>query len=115
MAALHQKDIDLLVTEVRLPQLFGWELLELLALDYPKLRVVYVSNSIEPEIRSRTRREKVLMLEQPFRGTSVRQAVRDALENPPTISQGMEWTASMVLLRLRNYFRRYSWMHRAAS
>src|SRR5260370_15415781 len=70
IAAQHQRNIDLLLTDVRLPQLFGWELLELLALDYPKLKVVYVSKSIDSEIRPHTRRQSVLLLEQPFRESS---------------------------------------------
>src|SRR5580692_4968442 len=50
-AARHQAEIDLLLTEARLPGPFGgWQLLELLRLDYPKLKVVYVSKLIDPEI-----------------------------------------------------------------
>ena len=40
IAARHTTGIDLLVTEMRLPHGFGWELTELLKLDYPDLKVV---------------------------------------------------------------------------
>jgi CheY-like chemotaxis protein len=114
IAAQHKKHIDLLLTEVRLPHLSGWELLELLALDYPKLKVVYVSKSIDPEIRSHTRRQTVLLLDQPLRDSCLRQAVREGLENQPS-KVGMKWTAPSFLLRMRSYFRRHLWMHRATS
>ena len=115
IAAQHERDIDLLLTEVRLPQLFGWELLELLALDYPKLKAVYVSKSIDPEIRLRTRRQKVLVLESPFQDSPLRQAVSEALENSRLNRVEATSTPPSLLLRLRSYFRRYSWMHRPAS
>jgi len=115
IAAQHRRNIDLLLTEARLPQLFGWELLELLALDYPKLKVVYVSKSMDPEIRSHTRRQKVLQLEQPFQNSCVRQAVHEGLENSQSNKVGMKLTAPSFLLRMRSYFRRHLWLHRAAS
>jgi CheY-like chemotaxis protein len=111
IAAQHRTNIDLLLTEVRLPRLLGWELLELLALDYPKLKVVYVSKSIDLEIRWHVRRQKVLVLEQPFKSSCLRQVVREELENPRSNRVGMKWTTSLLLLRLPSYFRRYSWMH----
>jgi CheY-like chemotaxis protein len=110
ISAQHRRHIDLLLTDVRLPQLFGWELLELLALDYPKLKVVYVSKSIDSEIRPHTRRQKTLVLENPFRGSSVRQAVSEALENSQGNKVGTKSTAPSLLLRMRSY-----WMHRTAS
>jgi hypothetical protein len=115
IAAQHRRNIDLLLTEVRFPQLFGWELLELLELDYPKLKVVYLSKSIDREIRVHTRAHKVLVLEQPFRDLSLRQAIREGLENPQSKRVGMKWTAASFLLRIRSYFRRYWWVHRATS
>jgi CheY-like chemotaxis protein len=81
IAARHEKKLDLLLTEVRLPHINGWELTELLKLDYPSLQVVYLSNSIDAEIRARTRRSIVIVLEKNrFRPGRLRQAVRDVLE-----------------------------------
>jgi DNA-binding NtrC family response regulator len=79
-AARHTTEIDLLVTEVRLPHCFGWELTELLKLDYPDLKVVYTSGSVDAEIRARTSPSIVVVLDNPFRPDRLRQAVRDALE-----------------------------------
>jgi two-component system cell cycle sensor histidine kinase/response regulator CckA len=81
IAARHTTEIDLLVTEVRLPQRFGWELTQLLKLDYPDLKVVYTSSSVDSEIRARTYPSTVVVLDNPFRPDSLRQAVRNALEN----------------------------------
>ena len=72
--------IDVLLTEVRLPHRFGWELTQLLKLDYPDLKAIYTSSSIDAEIRARTYPSTVLVLENPFRPDHLRQAVRDVLE-----------------------------------
>jgi DNA-binding NtrC family response regulator len=82
-AARHITGIDLLLTEVRLPHGSGWDLTELLKLDYPDLKVIYMSSSIDAEIRARTRPSIVVMLENPFRPDRLRQAVRDVLETRP--------------------------------
>ena len=79
-AARHETEIDVLLTEVRLPRVNGWELTELLKLDYPNLKVVYLSNSLEAEIREHTYPSKVVILENPFRANLLRQAVHDVLE-----------------------------------
>jgi CheY-like chemotaxis protein len=115
-AAQHREKIDLLITEARLPGPFGgWELLELLKLDYPKLKVVYVSKSIDPEIRAHTRRNKVLVLEHPFPKECLRQAVLETLEDRRAGRVDGAHKAPSFLQRLRNYFNRYLWTHRLAS
>ena len=83
-AARHTTEIDLLVTEVRLPHRFGWELTQLLKLDYPDLKVVYTSSSVDAEIRARTYPSVVVVLDNPFRPDRLRQAVRDALKTRHT-------------------------------
>jgi two-component system cell cycle sensor histidine kinase/response regulator CckA len=79
-AARHAPEIDLLLTEVGLPDGSGWHLTELLKLDYPRLKVVYLSSFIDAEIRAHTRRSVVVLLENPFRSDRLRQAVREVLE-----------------------------------
>ena len=79
-AARHTAEIDLLVTGVRLPQRFGWELTQLLKLDYPELKVVYTASSVDAEIRARTYPSIVVVLDNPFRPDRLRQAVQEALE-----------------------------------
>lgn len=80
IAARHTTEIDLLVAQARLPQGFGWELTQLLKLDYPDLKVVYTSSSVDAEIRDRTYPSIKVVLDNPFRADRLRQAVRDALE-----------------------------------
>jgi CheY-like chemotaxis protein len=80
IAARHETELDLLLTEVRLPRIDGRELTELLRLDYPNLRVVYLSNSIDAEIRARTRPSMVFVLEKDrFYPSRLRQAIRNVL------------------------------------
>ena len=79
-AARHTTEIDLLLTGVRLPHRFGWELTQLLKLDYPDLKVVYTSSFVDAEIRARTYPSIVVVLDNPFRPDHLRRAVRDALE-----------------------------------
>jgi|SRR5579871_1994722 len=113
-AAQHSREIDLLLTEARLPGPFaGWQLLELLKLDYPKLKVVYISKAIDQEIRAHTHRDKILVLEHPFPNECLQQAVRETIEDQRSV-----WatpTATSFFLLLRNHFRRHWWMHRIAS
>ena len=80
IAARHTTEIDLLVTGVRLPPRFGWDLTQLLKLDYPDLKVVYTSSSVDAEIRARTYPSTVVVLDNPFSPDRLRQAVRDVLE-----------------------------------
>jgi CheY-like chemotaxis protein len=112
LAAQHRRNIDLLLTEVKLPRLSGWELLELLALDYPKLNVIYITKSINPEIRAHTRRQTVILLEQPFPQACLQEAVRNVLEGPQSIRAGLQETAPSLILRMRRYLRRHLWVHR---
>lgn len=79
-AARHETEIDLLLTEARLPHVDGWELTELLKLDYPDLKVIYLASSLDAEIRAHTRRSRVVVLENPFRPDRLQKAVGDALE-----------------------------------
>ena len=79
-AARHETEIDLLLTEARLPRVDGWELTELLKLDYPDLKVIYLTSALDGEIRAHTRPSRVFVLENPFRPDPLRQAVDDALE-----------------------------------
>jgi DNA-binding NtrC family response regulator len=83
-AARHTTEIDLLVTEVRLPHRFGWELTQLLKLDYPDLKAVYTSSSVDAEIRARTYPAIVVVLDDPFRPDRLQKAVRDALKTRHT-------------------------------
>ena len=47
IAARHEFEIDLLLTDIVLPGFYGWHLAELLKLDYPQLKVIYVVSSTD--------------------------------------------------------------------
>ena len=84
IAARHETGLDLLLTEVRLQNTDGWQLMELLRLDYPSLKVLYLSNSIDVQVKAHTRPSMVLLLERNrFHAGRLRQAVRDTLEHRP--------------------------------
>jgi two-component system cell cycle sensor histidine kinase/response regulator CckA len=81
IAAKHKMELDLLLTQVRFPRMDGWDLTELLKLDYPSLEVVYVSSSIDAAVKAHTRPSTVIVLEKNrFSPGRLRQAVHDALE-----------------------------------
>lgn len=81
-AARRETNVDLLLTEARLPRIDGWDLAALLKMDYPDLKVVYLSTSIDAEIRARTRRSMVVVLEKNrFRPDRLKKAVREVLES----------------------------------
>jgi two-component system cell cycle sensor histidine kinase/response regulator CckA len=102
IAAQHTTAMDLLVTDVRLPQRFGWELTQLLKLDYPDLKVVYTSSSVDSEIRARTYPSIVVVLDDPFRPDGLRQAVRDALETRQNDRVAPKYTAYPPISRLHS-------------
>jgi two-component system, cell cycle sensor histidine kinase and response regulator CckA len=79
IAARHESEIDLLLTETRLPTSRGSELAELLRLDYPNLEVVYVSRSGGSEFGLRDHRSPVVLVQNPFRGDRLRRAVSEKL------------------------------------
>ncbi len=94
VAARREVNLDLLLTEVRLPRIDGWDLAELLRLDYPGLKVVYLASSIDAEIRAHTRRSTVVVLEKNrFHPARLRQAVRDVLEPHQTDKMTLKGTA----------------------
>jgi len=101
-AARHETVIDLLLTEVRLPRVEGWELTELIKLDYPDLKVVYMSSSIDAETRAHTGAPIVVVLENPFRPYRLQSAVRHALEtrqNDRALKRGVYAPSVSPLLR----------------
>src|ERR1700681_2586119 len=96
-AARHAPKIDLLLTEIRLPHSFGWELTELLNLDYPDLKVIYMSNTFDAEIRARTYPPTVVVLENPFPSDRLSQAVRYVLETKQNGRLGPKYAYTPLL------------------
>jgi CheY-like chemotaxis protein len=102
-AARREGNVNLLLTEARLPRIDGWDLAELLRLDYPRLEVVFLTSTIDAEIRARTRRSKVVVLEKNrFRPDLLRRAVRDVLQ--PRRNERAELNGG----RIDSFFSRFS-------
>ena len=45
VAARHEYNFDVLLTDLLMPNFYGWDLAELLKLDYPRLKVIYLVTS----------------------------------------------------------------------
>ena len=75
-----RRQIDLLMTGLRLPDLVGWELVELLRLDHPALAVVYIASNHEDWWRLGRKKFKSALLEVPFRPETVLEVVRRGLD-----------------------------------
>ena len=73
------RQIHLLMTSVRLPDLLGWELAELLRLDHPAAAIVYMAHRREDWWRLGSKRFRSVLLKVPFRPEAVLEAVRRAL------------------------------------
>ena len=71
--------IHLLMTAVRLPDLIGWELAELLRLDHPSVAVVYIAHDREDWRRFGRKNLKCILLQVPFRPEAVLEVVRQGL------------------------------------
>lgn len=78
-AARHESEIDLLLTEVALPGLYGWQLAELLKLDYPKLKVMFIADGIDDEGITIAGVSEPVLFKKSFRCDDLLQAVRNAL------------------------------------
>lgn len=79
-AAQHEIELDLLLTEVRLPNMHGRDLAELLHLDYPSFKVVYLASSMIPEMKVHARSATVILMdERRFNPMRLRRAVQETL------------------------------------
>jgi CheY-like chemotaxis protein len=82
VAARHRTKLDLLLTSVRFPNMDGWELTELLKLDYPRLNAIYVSASIEDTRWRNSPRAVIVLAKDQLSASRLLQAVQDTLEAP---------------------------------
>jgi CheY-like chemotaxis protein len=75
--------IDLLPSDMLLPELSGYDLAVRLRELYPRIRVILMTGYIEGEIVQRCVEElNALFLDKPFQPAQLRQTVRDALSGP---------------------------------
>jgi DNA-binding response OmpR family regulator len=79
-SARCHRQIHLLMTAARLPDLIGWELVELLRLDQPAVAVVYIAHDLEDWRRFGRKNLKSVLLQVPFRPEAVLEVVRQGLD-----------------------------------
>ncbi|HEX6765253.1 MAG TPA: response regulator [Polyangiaceae bacterium] len=89
ICAEHGDAVDLLLTDVVMPDTSGPKLAEELMTSHPRLRVLYMSGYSGAAVaRHGALAEDVAYLEKPFTASSLSAKVRDALENDPPRSVG---------------------------
>jgi len=83
LAQKHQGPIDLLLTDIVMPELDGGELAQLLAASRPTMRVLYMSGYTNGAISQHgLLGQGVVLLEKPFTRDKLAQAVRETLDRP---------------------------------
>ena len=82
IAAGHEGGIDLLLTDVVMPEMRGHDLAGVLRASRPDLRVVYMSGFSE-EVVGAAARGKLHFLQKPFASDVLLRTLRDALAAPP--------------------------------
>ena len=80
VAARHPTPIDLLVTDVVMPGMNGWQLATRLRSTQPRMRELFVSGFAVSVISSHGVPPDVRLLRKPFSHSGLAQAVRDALD-----------------------------------
>ena len=71
----HDYEINLLLTDVTLPGMYGWQLWQLMRLDYPQLRVLYIAGECDDDSEEPNDASEPI-LHKPYRSDDLRRAVR---------------------------------------
>ena len=81
-AASHRRDIDLLITDIIMPGMRGWELSQRLSQLNPKLKVLYISGHTDTDLISEgALLDGGIFLEKPFKPEVLLTKVRDILHS----------------------------------
>jgi len=81
LAATHGGEIDLLVTDVIMPEMSGTDLADRLIADNPHLRVLYVSGyPTEAAINAERKDRRFTFLQKPFSATELGRKLREILD-----------------------------------
>jgi PAS domain S-box-containing protein len=80
--ALHNKPIDLMLSDVRMPHMSGFELANKLKLTNPKLKMVLMSGSVEDNrIKEYIADSNIGFLQKPFDSDKLMHIVRDVMDS----------------------------------
>lgn len=83
LAREHHGDIDLLITDVVMPEINGRELVEIIKSEYPEIKSLYISGYTADVIADRgVLNEDVDFLSKPFTISELSSALRNLLKNP---------------------------------
>lgn len=86
ISARFRQDIHLLVTDVRLSDLIGWELGELIRLDHPAVGIICLGHNVADRRRSASRISTFVLLQTPFKHEPVIRAVQWELSQQARLS-----------------------------
>jgi len=80
--AAHAKEIDLVLSDVGLPRLDGWEASKRMKEANPDLRVFLASGYLDPNLRSEITKGGIRgFIEKPYRPNDILTRVREALDS----------------------------------
>ena len=79
LARLARERFDLVVTDLRMPQLDGWDVLESARASAPEMPVIILTGAAEDGDRERARAHGVRLLSKPLTLQELKAAVRDSL------------------------------------
>jgi two-component system, cell cycle sensor histidine kinase and response regulator CckA len=89
--AEHEGTLDLVITDMVMPEMSGLELVERMAVHFPKMRVLLMSGYTRDETARRgIASERFAFLEKPFTPAKLAAKVRELLDGARTRAQGMQ-------------------------
>ena len=80
LAEQHEQPIDLLLTDVVMPGMRGYEVAELVSASRPEIKILYMSGYAEEALVGRAAFAGSALIEKPFAVDALARRVRDALE-----------------------------------
>lgn len=79
----HDSDIDLILTDLNMPEMSGRELARHAALLRPKVRVLYMTGYAQPEVMEEMESGKMDFMTKPFNAEMLGTKIREILQRKP--------------------------------